>query len=89
MAGPQAERQLALLERIYDSDAPRQAIADELHMHRTSLYNHVQRIADVIGVDPLVSSVRLDLHLALKVRRWQQRPTFELHRQWARTRRDH
>jgi hypothetical protein len=52
MAGPQAERQLALLERIYDSDAPHQAIADDLHMHRASLYNHLQRIADLIRVDP-------------------------------------
>jgi sugar diacid utilization regulator len=73
---------LAMLERIFDSDAPMQAVAADLHMHRTSLYNRIQRIRTVLGADPLSASVRLQLHTGLKLRRWSHRPTFDLHLSW-------
>lgn len=65
-----------MLESIYDSDAPRQDLAASLHIHRTSLYHRLQRIATITGADPLSSFTRLSLHLALKARRWRERPRF-------------
>lgn len=65
-----------MLESIYDSDAPRQDLAASLHIHRTSLYHRLQRIATITGADPLSSFTRLTLHLALKARRWRERPRF-------------
>jgi PucR family transcriptional regulator, proline-responsive transcriptional activator len=65
-----------MLESIYDSDAPRQDLAASLHIHRTSLYHRLQRIATITGEDPLSSFTRLTLHLALKARRWRERPRF-------------
>lgn len=69
----------SLLERVYDSDASMQTVADELHMHRTSLYNRLQRISRIIEADPLLAPIKQELHLALKMRRWQERPRFNLH----------
>lgn len=65
---------LEMLEMVYDSDAPRQELASRLHIHRTSLYNRLQRMQTILGEDPLSSAVRLDLHLAMKVQRWARRP---------------
>lgn len=71
------EEKLRFLERIYDSPGPMQRVADSLHMHRTSIYNHLQRIEKVIGTDPLDPFVRLELHTGLKLMRWLTRPRFE------------
>lgn len=81
---PSGENHLALLERVYDFNGPMRALADELHMHRTSLYNRLQRIEQVIGADPLASQTRLLLHAAIKLRRWEDRPRYALHEQWSR-----
>jgi len=62
------------LEVLYDKGENVQAAAEELHVHRTSLYYRLNRIREILGVDPLLGSVRLELHLALKVRRWSRRP---------------
>jgi len=82
LAGANGAAHAELLERLYDSDAPRQALADDLHLHRTSLYNRLQRIARVLDCDPLASGPRLQLHLALKLLRWDGRPRLVLHEEW-------
>lgn len=73
-AASNGQELLEMLERLYDSDKPRNELAAELHIHRTSLYHRLRRIGKIIGDDPLASHVRLDLHVALKARRWSRRP---------------
>ena len=41
------------------------AAADELHIHRTTLYYRLDRIKDLIGVDLRVGHERTELHMAL------------------------
>jgi DNA-binding PucR family transcriptional regulator len=65
---------LNTLEVFYDQNDNIKAIADTLHLHRTSLYYRLHKIRDTIGGDPLNGATRLELHLALKARRWNQRP---------------
>jgi PucR family transcriptional regulator, proline-responsive transcriptional activator len=65
---------LNTLEVFYDQNDNIKAVADALHLHRTSLYYRLHKIRDIIGVDPLNGAARLELHLALKARRWNQRP---------------
>jgi len=65
---------LEMLEQLYDSDKPRNELAADLHIHRTSLYHRLRSLGKIIGDDPLASHVRLDLHVALKARRWSRRP---------------
>jgi PucR family transcriptional regulator, proline-responsive transcriptional activator len=62
------------LEALYDRGDSVQLVADQLHLHRTSLYYRLNKIRDLIGADPLVGAMRLELHLALKARRWNRRP---------------
>ncbi|MFC9549970.1 PucR family transcriptional regulator [Rhodococcus sp. NPDC056960] len=62
------------LEVFYDKGDNVQAVADTLHLHRTSLYYRINKIRDILGVDPLNGATRLELHLALKARRWNRRP---------------
>ncbi len=69
---------LPVLELLYDKNGSVQDVAAQLHLHRSSVYNRLTRIRSVIGVDPLAGMVRLELHLALKARRWRSRPRFEL-----------
>ncbi len=68
---------LPVLELLYDKNGSVQDVAAQLHLHRSSVYNRLARIRSAIGADPLAGSVRLELHLALKARRWRQRPRFE------------
>lgn len=65
---------LPVLELLYDNDGAVQDVADRLHLHRSSVYNRLGRIRSMIGADPLHGQVRLELHLALKARRWARRP---------------
>jgi sugar diacid utilization regulator len=69
---------LPVLEMLYDKDGSVQDVAAQLHLHRSTVYNRLARIRSVIGADPLNGMVRLELHLALKARRWRSRPRFEL-----------
>ncbi|MHA7210107.1 PucR family transcriptional regulator [Arthrobacter sp. MDT1-65] len=69
---------LPVLELLYDKNGSVQDVAAQLHLHRSSVYNRLSRIRSVIGADPLAGMVRLELHLALKARRWRSRPRFEL-----------
>ena len=65
---------LPVLELLYDKDGSVSEVAAQLHLHRTSIYNRLSRIRAIIGVDPLRGNVRLELHLAMKARRWAGRP---------------
>ncbi|MGA7205380.1 MAG: helix-turn-helix domain-containing protein [Specibacter sp.] len=63
-----------VLELLYDSDGAVAAIAERLHLHRSTVYNRLSRVRGIIGADPLAGRVRLELHLALKAARWAGRP---------------
>lgn len=76
-AGSGGAERLRILERVYDSPGPVQRVADALHMHRSSVYNHLQRVEKLIDADPLDPLVRLELHTGLKLLRWLERPRFE------------
>ncbi len=65
---------LPVLELLYDKNGSVQDVAEQLHLHRSSVYNRLTRIRRIIGADPLNGAVRLELHLALKARRWGLRP---------------
>ncbi|MEO8283118.1 MAG: helix-turn-helix domain-containing protein, partial [Pseudarthrobacter sp.] len=65
---------LPVLELIYDNDGSVQDVANKLHLHRSSVYNRLGRIRQLLGVDPLKGMPRLELHAALKMRRWAERP---------------
>lgn len=65
---------LPVLELLFDKYGSVQDVADQLHLHRSSVYNRLARIRAIIGADPLSGQVRLELHLALKARRWSRRP---------------
>ncbi|MBG6215870.1 DNA-binding PucR family transcriptional regulator [Arthrobacter sp. CAN_A6] len=65
---------LPVLELLYDKNGAVQDVAAQLHLHRSSVYNRLTRIRRIIGADPLNGAVRLELHLALKARRWDSRP---------------
>jgi hypothetical protein len=67
---------LPVLELLYDKNGSVQDVAAQLHLHRSSVYNRLARIRSIIGADPLSGAVRLELHLALKARRWMLRPRF-------------
>ena len=67
---------LPVLELFYDNDGGGsvQEVAANLHLHRSSIYNRLGRIRQLLGVDPLKGMVRLELHAGLKARRWAGRP---------------
>jgi len=65
---------LPVLELLYDNDGSVQDVATKLHLHRSSIYNRLGRIRQLLGVDPLKGMPRLELHAALKMRRWAGRP---------------
>jgi DNA-binding PucR family transcriptional regulator len=65
---------IPVLELLYDNDGSVQDVAGRLHLHRSSIYNRLGRIRQLLGVDPLKGMPRLELHAALKMRRWAARP---------------
>lgn len=65
---------IPVLELLYDNDGAVQDVADTLHLHRSSIYNRLARIRQLLGVDPLKGMPRLELSAALKMRRWAGRP---------------
>ena len=65
---------LPVLELLYDKNGSVAEVAEQLHLHRTSIYNRLGRIRSLIGIDPLGGQARLELHLALKAERWAGRP---------------
>ncbi|XVV07767.1 PucR family transcriptional regulator [Actinosynnema sp. CA-248983] len=64
---------LSTLEVYLDSGCDARATAEALHLHRTSLYYRLGRIAEVTGRDPADGRARLELHLALKLTRLARR----------------
>ncbi|CAL9480026.1 hypothetical protein SUDANB95_02998 [Actinosynnema sp. ALI-1.44] len=64
---------LATLEAYLDSGCDARATAAALHLHRTSLYYRLGRIAELTGRDPADGRARLELHLALKMVRLARR----------------
>ncbi|MFI9813417.1 helix-turn-helix domain-containing protein [Saccharothrix variisporea] len=64
---------LSTLEAYLDSGCDARATAAALHLHRTSLYYRLGRIAEVTGRDPADGRARLELHLALKLARLARR----------------
>lgn len=81
-SNPDGEEWLRILETVYDTPGPMQQAADRLFMHRTSVYNHLQRIEKFLGISPLDPWVRLELHTALKSARWETRPRIPLSEIW-------
>jgi hypothetical protein len=72
-AGASAPMLLATLETYLDLGGDAARTAARLHLHRTSLYYRLGRIAALLGADLADGLVRLDLHLALKHRRLARR----------------
>lgn len=66
---------LLTLEVYLDSGCDVRAAAERLHLHRTSLYYRLGRIAELTGRDLADGGVRLELHLALKLARLARRPS--------------
>ncbi|NUT93273.1 MAG: helix-turn-helix domain-containing protein [Saccharothrix sp.] len=64
---------LSTLEAYLDSGCDARATAEALHLHRTSLYYRLGRIAELTGRDPADGRARLELHLALKLARLARR----------------
>ncbi|WP_214410410.1 PucR family transcriptional regulator [Sphaerisporangium fuscum] len=60
----------ATLEAYLDSGGDAQATAEAAHLHRTSLYYRLRRIEEITGRDLRDGRHRLELHLALKLARW-------------------
>ncbi|RCG26780.1 PucR family transcriptional regulator [Sphaerisporangium album] len=58
------------LEVYLDSGGDAQATAEATHLHRTSLYYRLRRIEEITGRDLRDGRDRLELHLALKLARW-------------------
>ncbi|MBM7809137.1 helix-turn-helix domain-containing protein [Saccharothrix algeriensis] len=62
------------LEVYLDRGCDARAAARALHLHRTSLYYRLGRIAELTGRDLADGAARLELHLALKLTRLGRRP---------------
>nr|WP_227463639.1 helix-turn-helix domain-containing protein [Nocardioides lijunqiniae] len=63
---------LETLEAYLDLAGDVRATAARLRLHRSSLYYRLERLAAALGADLGDGLVRLDLHLALKQRRWDR-----------------
>ncbi|GAA5161576.1 PucR family transcriptional regulator [Ornithinimicrobium tianjinense] len=57
------------LEVWLDHGCDVRSTAAALHLHRSSLYHRLERVAHALGVDLSDGLTRLDLHVALKARR--------------------
>ncbi|MCC8245923.1 helix-turn-helix domain-containing protein [Saccharothrix luteola] len=64
---------LRTLEVYLDCGCEVRAAAERLHLHRTSLYYRLGRIAELTGRDLADGGARLELHLALKLVRLARR----------------
>ncbi|MCD4526175.1 helix-turn-helix domain-containing protein [Nocardioides sp. cx-173] len=69
-ASPSGPMLLETLETFLDLAGDVRDTAERLRLHRSSLYYRLERLAAVLGADLGDGLVRLDLHLALKQRRW-------------------
>jgi sugar diacid utilization regulator len=67
LADPDAASLVPTLEAYLEHAGDVAAAADELYVHRSSLYNRLRRIEEVAGVDIRSGADRLDLHLGLRL----------------------
>ena len=72
-AGNSASMLIRTLETYLDLGGDAQRTAAQLHLHRTSLYYRLGRIAEILQADLDDGLTRLELHLALKSRRAARR----------------
>lgn len=72
-AGASAQMLIHTLETYLDLGGDAQRTAERLHLHRTTLYYRLGRIARLLDADLGDGLTRLDLHLALKGRRAARR----------------
>jgi hypothetical protein len=72
-AGDSASMLIRTLETYLDLGGDAQRTAAQLHLHRTSLYYRLGRIAEILQADLDDGLTRLELHLALKSRRAARR----------------
>jgi PucR C-terminal helix-turn-helix domain/GGDEF-like domain len=69
LADADADRLIATLECYLDHGGDARAAADELFIHRSSLYGRLRRIEEAAGVDLGSGEQRLELHLGLRLLR--------------------
>ncbi|MFM1650990.1 PucR family transcriptional regulator [Brevibacillus sp. B_LB10_24] len=61
------------LRTLLDHNGSKQETADQLYIRRQTLYNRLDKIAELIGDTYLAPEHRLSLELALRAYAWQQR----------------
>jgi len=71
---PDADSLLATLECYLDHGGEARAAAEELFIHRSSLYGRLHRIEEAAGVDLRSGEERLELHLGLRLLRLSGSP---------------
>jgi sugar diacid utilization regulator len=71
---PDGDRLLETLEAFLENGGDARATAEELFLHRSSLYNRLHRIEKLTKRDLRSGDVRLELHLALRLRRLASSP---------------
>ncbi|MFF0451520.1 PucR family transcriptional regulator [Streptomyces sp. NPDC004609] len=67
--GPKGEQLAGTLEAFLDHAGDVQAAAEQLYVHRTTLYYRLQRIEELTGAQLTSGEDRLALHLGLKIAR--------------------
>jgi len=72
-AGGSARMLIHTLETYLDLAGDARRTSERLHLHRTTLYYRLGRIAELLDVDLGDGLIRLDLHLSLKGRRIARR----------------
>ena len=67
LADPDAASLVPTIEAYLEHGGDAAAAAEELHVHRSSLYNRLHRIEEVAGVDIRSGADRLELHLGIRL----------------------
>jgi sugar diacid utilization regulator len=67
LASPDADTLIPTLERFLDLGGNARGSAEELHLHRSSLYGRLHRIEEIAGVDLRSGEDRLEMHLGLRL----------------------
>jgi len=67
LASPDGEQLTVTLEAYLEHAGDVPAAASDLFIHRSSLYNRLQRIEDIAGVDMRSGADRLELHIGIRL----------------------